>query len=210
MGRADPQPLRVPRIALTGGIASGKSTVAQLFTTLGARLIDTDLLARELVEPGMPALAEIAARFGAGVLTPDGHLDRARLRDIVFADPAARTALEAILHPRIRALVEQRSRTAGGPYQLIAIPLLVEGGTQQTFDRVLVVDCDPEDQLRRLMVRDRMDAATAARIMAAQASRAQRLSAADDVIRNDGDIAALAEKVETLHKAYLDASGYAK
>ncbi len=190
------------RIALTGGIASGKSTVAQLFVALGARLIDTDQVARDVVTPGSPILQQIVARFGE-VLAPDGTLDRGRLRQLVFADPAARADLEAIMHPAIRARVAQISATTGGPYQLIAVPLLAETGTQGNYDRVLTVDCEPHLQLHRLMARDRLGEADAQRMIAAQATREARLAIADDVIRNDGDISALAAQVQALHTQYL-------
>jgi dephospho-CoA kinase len=192
----------VPRIALTGGIASGKSTVAKLFTALGAQLIDTDQVGRELVSPPSTLLNQIATRFGPQVLTRAGTLDRARLRQIVFDDPTARRDLEALMHPAIRAEVAQLSRRLGGPYQLVAVPLLVETGTAGDYDRVLLVDTDPELQRRRLMVRDGLDAAAADRIIQAQATRAARLAAAHDVISNDGDVGALAAQVEALHRRY--------
>jgi len=191
------------RIALTGGIASGKSTVAQLFTTLGAKLIDTDLVAREVVAPGSPALAQIVARFGQKILMTDGSLDRVRLRELVFADAAARADLEAITHPLIRARVAELGAALRGPYQLIAIPLLAETGTAGDYDRVLLVDCDPQLQLQRLMARDQVGQADAQRMIHAQASREARLAIADDVIRNDGDINALATQVQALHARYL-------
>jgi dephospho-CoA kinase len=193
----------VPRIALTGGVASGKSTVARLFQALGARLIDTDQVSRDVVTAGSPALAQLVERFGPRILQDDGALDRARLRDIVFSDPAARAQLEAITHPAIRGRVAQLSAQAGGPYQIIAVPLLVETGTQRNYDRVLVVDCSPELQLQRLMVRDGLNAEQARRILEAQASRAARLAAADDVLVNESDAAALAPQVQALHLRYL-------
>jgi len=198
------------RVALTGGVASGKSTVARLFETLGAGILDTDQIARVIVAPGSPALADIAARFGADYLTADGALDRARLRELIFRDQQARHDLEAITHPRIRAEVARRGANAREPYLLIAIPLLAETGTARDYDRVLVVDCAPEAQRLRLMQRDGVDAAAADRMLAAQASREARLAIADDVIVNDGDIAHLARAVETLHRGYLDRAGYAK
>jgi dephospho-CoA kinase len=191
------------RIALTGGIASGKSTVAQLFVALGARLIDTDQVARDVVAPGSPVLQKIVDRFGPKALAPDGALDRARLRQLVFADPAARADLEAIMHPAIRAQVAQLSANAGGPYQLIAVPLLAETGTQGNYDRVLTVDCEPRLQLHRLMTRGAMGEADARRMIGAQADREARLAIADDVISNDGDITALAGQVQELHARYL-------
>jgi dephospho-CoA kinase len=193
----------VPRIALTGGIASGKSTVAQLFVALGAKLIDTDQISREIVMPPSPVLGEIVARFGRDVLTPAGTLDRARLRAIIFADPAARTELEALTHPAIRAAVANRSAQLGGPYQLIAVPLLFETETWREYDRVLVVETHPQVQLLRLMQRDYIDEAAARRMVAAQATPTQRSAIADDVITNNGDVAALAAQVEPLHLRYL-------
>ncbi|HMA12722.1 MAG TPA: dephospho-CoA kinase [Steroidobacteraceae bacterium] len=193
----------VPRIALTGGVASGKSTVARLFQALGAKLIDTDKVSRDVVAPGAPALAELVELFGTEILQQDGTLDRARLREIAFGDPAARARLEAVTHPAIRARVAQLSAQAGGPYQLIAVPLLVETGTQRDYDRVLVVDCDPGIQLQRLMLRDGLSREQAARIIAAQASRAARLAAADDVILNESGASTLAPQVEALHQRYL-------
>jgi dephospho-CoA kinase len=201
-GRRPAQPRGVPRIALTGGIASGKSTVAQLFAALGAKLIDTDQIARDIVAPPSPVLEQIAARFGPGILNADGTLDRPRLRQIIFADPAARHDLESLTHPAIRAEVIRQGTTAGGPYQLVAIPLLVETGTVGDYDRVLVVDTTPAAQLARLMLRDGVPQEVAARALAAQATREARLAAADDIIDNSGDVAALAPQVEALHRRY--------
>ena len=194
------------RVGLTGGIASGKSTVANLFVALGATLVDTDLLAREVVAPGSPLLAEIATHFGAGILQPDGTLDRGRLRDKVFSDPAERGWLEALTHPAIRALTDQRCDSATGSYVIVAIPLLAETHGADRFDRVLVVDCDPELQIARLQARDGTTRAQAAQMLAAQASREQRLAVADDVIRNDGDLASLRDQVEKLHRSYTMAA----
>jgi dephospho-CoA kinase len=190
------------RIALTGGIACGKSTVANLFAALGATIVDTDLLAREVVAPGSPLLAQVAQHFGAAVLQPDGSLDRARLRDIVFANPAERQWLEQLTHPAIRELTDRRCESAKGPYVMVAIPLLVETGGAARFDRVLVVDCAPEIQLARLQARDGSTREQAARMLAAQVTREQRLAAADDVIENNGDIAALRDQVGKLHLMY--------
>lgn len=191
------------RIGLTGGIASGKSTVSRLFAALGVPIIDSDEIAREVVAPGTAGLAAIVARFGAGVLQADGSLDRRRLREIVFADPAARRDLEAITHPAIREAMDRRSADAGGDYQILVIPLLVEGGRARgRVDRVLVVDCDEDLQVRRVMARDGSTEAQARAVLAAQASRAQRRAAADDLILNDGDLAALRDQVEALHAQY--------
>ncbi|HEU4624247.1 MAG TPA: dephospho-CoA kinase [Steroidobacteraceae bacterium] len=194
---------RAFRVGLTGGIASGKSTVARLFEALGVPVIDTDVLAREVVAPGQPVLAQIAARFGAGVLTPDGALDRAALRKLIFSDPAARADLERLTHPAIRALLEARSAAAGGEYQIHVIPLLVETGGRDRVDRVLVVDCSEELQIRRLQARDGSTLEQARAILAAQASRAARLAVADDVIENSGDLGQLRDRVAALHLDYL-------
>jgi len=190
------------RVALTGGIACGKSTVANLFAALGITIVDTDLLAREVVAPGSPLLAQVAEHFGPQVLQPDGSLDRARLRDIVFANPAERQWLEQLTHPAIRELTDRRCAKAKGPYVMVAIPLLIETGGTARFDRVLVVDCDPAIQLARLQARDGSTREQAARMLAAQVTREQRLAAADDVIQNNGDIAALRDQVEKLHLMY--------
>lgn len=202
-GRRRGGPQKVARIALTGGVASGKSTVARLFAALGAQLIDTDQVARDVVVPPSPALERIVARFGSDVLQPDGTLDRAALRRRVFSDEAARRDLEAIMHPAIAAEVTRRSAAAGGPYQLIAIPLLVETGTAGDYDRVLLVDAQTDTQHARLMLRDGMTPAAAAQMLAAQASREARRAVAHDIIDNDGDVAQLAPQVEALHRRYL-------
>ena len=194
---------RTFRVGLTGGIASGKSTAARLFEALGVPVIDTDVLAREVVAPGQPLLARIAERFGAGVLAADGSLDRRALRTLIFSDPAARADLEQLTHPAIRALLEQRSAAARGEYQIHVIPLLVETGGRDRVDRVLVVDCSEELQIRRLQARDGATLEQAREILAAQASRAARLAAADDVIENAGDLAPLHDRVAALHLSYL-------
>jgi dephospho-CoA kinase len=198
-----PQRGKVARIAITGGIASGKSTVAKLFAALGARLIDTDQVAREVVAPGSAALGAIARRFGADIIDGMGQLDRARLRRIVFDDAAARRDLEAIMHPAIRTETLRQCHEAGGPYQLVAIPLLVETNGASDYDRVLLVDVSPAIQLARLMLRDGMTHAEATRMIAAQATREARRAVAHDIIDNDGDVAALAPQVEALHRRYL-------
>jgi dephospho-CoA kinase len=190
------------RVGLTGGIASGKTTVARLFEALGVPVIDTDVLAREVVAPGQPVLGQIAARFGTSVLLPDGSLDRAALRSIVFADPAARAELEQLTHPAIRALLEERSAALGGDYQILVIPLLVETGRSIPVDRVLVVDVPEELQIRRLQARDGSTLQQAKQVLAAQVSREVRLAAADDVILNDGDVAVLRDRVAELHLQY--------
>lgn len=193
----------VYRIGLTGGIASGKSTVASLFAALGITIVDTDLLAREVVAPGSALLPRITGHFGAQVLQKDGSLDRAALRARVFANPAERQWLERLTHPAIRELTDKRCESATSDYVIVAIPLLVETAGAERFDRVLVVDCSPEIQLARLQARDGASRAEAERMLAAQASREQRLAVADDVVTNDGDLAALRAQVEKLHRRYL-------
>jgi len=194
------------RIGLTGGIASGKTTVANLFAALGVPVVDTDLLAREVVAPGSPLLAQIAARFGAAVLMQDGSLDRREMRARVFSEPAERLWLEQLTHPAIRALTDERCEAAVGPYVIVAIPLLVETGAADRFDRVLVVDCEPEVQLARLTARDGATRDQALAMLAAQVPREKRLAVADDVIHNDGDIARLRDQVEALHRQYVAAA----
>jgi len=210
----DEQTKRTPlRIGLTGGIASGKSTVANLFAELGATLIDTDVIARDVVVPGQPALDEIVKAFGESIIDADGNLDRAAMRQLVFADNNARRRLEGIVHPRIqeetiRQSIEaeelrRRSAAAGGDYQIIAIPLLVESPLKGFVDRVLVVDCEEQTQLRRLLVRDGESEQQARRMLAAQTSRVERLAIADDVINNDGSLADTRAQVGALHEIYL-------
>lgn len=194
------------RVGLTGGIASGKSTAAKFFGALGVPILDSDQIARDVVEPGQPPLERLVARFGATILTPDGHLDRPALRDIVFADPKARADLEALTHPAIGAAMEARSAEAGGPYQVLVIPLLVEKSLKSHVDRVLVVDCDEQLQIRRLRSRDGSTAEQAQAILNAQASRAARLKVADDVITNDADMSAVQNQVAALHARYLELS----
>jgi dephospho-CoA kinase len=191
-------------VGLTGGIASGKSTAAKFFGALGVPIIDTDQLARDVVEPGQPPLERLVERFGPGILTEDGHLDRPALRNIVFSDPKARADLEALTHPAIGAAVEARSTELGGIYQILVLPLLVEKNLGSQLNRVLVVDCDEELQIRRLRTRDGSTLEQARAILNAQASRASRLKAAHDVIKNEGDMSAVREQVEQLHARYLE------
>ena len=165
-------------------------------------MIDTDVIAREVVEPGQPALQEIAEAFGDGVLTESGALDRAALRELVFAVDDARTLLEGILHPVIREETVRQANDAGGNYQVIVVPLLTESPLKLFVDRVLVVDCDTETQIDRLISRDGGSREAAERILAAQATRDERLAIADDVIDNDGSQETLLERVRTLHEKY--------
>lgn len=192
------------RVGLTGGIASGKSTVARLFARHGVPVIDLDQVAREVVAPGEPGLQATVELFGAGVLDAGGGLDRARLRAKVFLDPQARKRLEALLHPLILAAGVRHAGAAAGPYQVIVAPLLVEFGLTGWVDRVLVVDCPEEVQLERLLARDVGDETLARAILATQASRKQRLAAADDVIVNDGPEDRLAEAVRRLDALYRE------
>lgn len=190
------------RIGLTGGIASGKSIVADMFAELGVPVIDTDVIAREVVAPGEPALDEIRVRFGENMIDAAGNLDRSAMRKVIFADDAARIDLEAILHPRIGAETRKQADAAGGDYQLIVVPLLVGSPLAQFVDRVLVVDCQKETQIRRLLERDTETVEQARRILAAQASRDDRLALADDVINNDHSLEHVHNQVVDLHREY--------
>jgi dephospho-CoA kinase len=201
---------RAFRVGLTGGIASGKSTATKFFADLGVPIIDTDQVARDVVEPGQPPLERLVERFGDSILTPDGHLDRPALRNIVFSDPKARADLEALTHPAIGAAVEARSAIAGGPYQILVLPLLVEKSLGSQLDRVLVVDCDEELQIKRLEARDGSTLAQAQAILNAQVSRGARLKAAHDIIKNDGDISAVRGQVAELHARYLELARQAR
>jgi len=194
---------KVMRVGLTGGIASGKSLVADCFADLGIPVIDTDQIARDVVQPGEPALKEIQTEFGDAVLNADGSLNRQAMRQRVFDDSAQRERLEAILHPRIRSETLARAESAGGPYQVLVVPLLVESGFDQFTDRILVVDCPTEIQESRLLARDGEDPARVARILASQLPREQRLQSADDVIDNSGSIDATRQQVHVLHERYL-------
>jgi len=193
----------VYRVGLTGGIACGKSTVASFFAALRVPVIDTDLLAREVVAPGTPGLEAVVAVFGPDVLQLDGTLDRRRLRDLAFATTGRRQQLEAILHPRIRERMETLCTSSGGPYQILVIPLLIESGLDTRVDRVLTVDCSESVQRARLTVRDGESAAGVDRLLAAQLDRATRLSRADDVLVNGGTRDELQRQVQKLHATYL-------
>ncbi len=191
------------RVGLTGGIASGKSTVADMFAELGVPVIDTDVIAREVVAAGEPALNDIRHEFGDKVFDDAGDLRRGALRRIVFADDDARERLETILHPRIQAVAYEQAAGAGGRYQLIVVPLLSKSPMRDFVDRILVVDCEEDTQIRRLMARDAESEGQARRMLAAQASRDERLKIADDVIRNDAELSATLEQVQALHHRYL-------
>lgn len=191
-------------IALTGGIATGKSAVTQRFARHGVPVFDADVVAHDLVVRGQPALAEIADAFGRAMLSSGGELDRARLREIVFADAAARRKLEAILHPRIRAELIARARSCRHPYCVLAIPLFAECRADYAWvDRVLCTDAPRTVQIARVTQRSGIDAATAQGMLDAQVTRAQRLALADDVIDNTGPLAALDAVVARLHQRYL-------
>ena len=196
------------RIGLTGGIASGKSTVADMFAELGVAIVDTDVIAREIVQAGEPALDEIRERFGDTVIDDTGNLDRAVLRKLVFSDNDARVDLEKILHPRIGLETRRQASLASGPYQIIVVPLLVSSALLEFVDRVLVVDCDEETQIQRLLTRDAETAEQARRILAAQASREARLTIADDVISNDQDLQKTLQQVVLLDRKYRKLAGH--
>lgn len=191
------------RVGLTGGIASGKTTIANMFGELGAILIDTDLIARNVVASGTEGLQAIVKAFGDDVLAPDGTLDRRALRSIVFSDETRRRELESITHPRIRAETTIQMHTFGGPYQIIVVPLLVESPLRNSVNRVLVVDCSREVQLARLLQRDAESYEQAERMIASQATREERLALADDVIDNNGDLDSVRRQVRRLHRKYL-------
>jgi dephospho-CoA kinase len=194
-------------VGLTGGIASGKSVVATMFVRLGAELIDTDLIAREVVDPGRPALDAIRAAFGPSVLTTSGSLDRAALRRLIFADPAKRKILDGLLHPLIRARTLERLALVTRPYAIVAVPLLVETDFGSLVDRIAVVDCPDAMQLERLMRRDGVPRIEAAAAIAAQTDRATRLRAAHDVIDNSGDLEVTRRQVAQLHQRYVELAG---
>jgi dephospho-CoA kinase len=191
-------------VGLTGGIGSGKSTVADNFAAQGVPVIDTDAIARDLTAPGGAALDAVRAAFGEAVVQADGTLDRAALRRRVFSDNTSRHRLEAILHPLIRQRVEQALATLTAPYALIVVPLLVEtGGYRDVLDRVLVVDCPEDMQIERVIARSGLTRDEVTAILAAQASRAERLAAADDVIVNSASPEVLRTQVAALHRRYL-------
>ena len=191
-------------IGLTGGIGSGKSAVTRLFRELDVPVLDADEVAREVVAPGEPALQRIRERFGPAILQSDGSLDRQQLRALIFDDPDARLALESLLHPAIRRRMRSRLAELQAAYAICAIPLLVETGQANDFDRVLVIDCPEEVQIQRVTARDQVDREQVRAILAAQADRATRLAVADDVIDNAGPVEALPPQVERLHQRYLE------
>jgi dephospho-CoA kinase len=197
------------RIGLTGGIGSGKSEASREFARLGVPVIDTDVIARELVRPGQPALAEIVARFGAEMLDENGNLDRIRLRKTVFSEPGLRKQLEAILHPRIRDRAVALTKQAEGPYCILVIPLLLETSGDYPLDRILVIDSPTELQVERIaardgLSRDGLSEGEIKTVIEMQASRAQRLAIADDIIVNDSSPEYLRSEIERLHRLYSE------
>jgi dephospho-CoA kinase len=191
-------------VGLTGGIGSGKSVVAARFAELGASIVDTDRIAHGMTVAGGPAMPALLAEFGPEFADASGAMDRARMRALVFSDATAKSRLEAILHPLIRAAAEAAGAAATGPYVIYDVPLLVESGTWRSrVQRVLVVDCPEAVQVARVMARNKMPASQVQAIMAAQAPRSTRLAAADDIINNEGDLAALEPQIARLHDLYL-------
>lgn len=190
-------------VALTGGIGSGKSTVANAFADLGINIIDADIIARQVVEPGTPALKAIAEHFGSEVIATDGSLQRRILRERIFSDPDEKKWLNALLHPLIQQETQRQFQQATSPYLLWVVPLLVENALYKKADRVLVVDVTPETQLRRTMQRDDVTREHVEKILAAQATREARLAVADDVIDNNGAPDAIVSDVARLHALYL-------
>lgn len=190
-------------IALTGGIASGKTAVSDRFAELGVPIVDTDLIAREVVAPGQPLLGRIADRFGSDILLSDGSLDRRTLREKIFEDPAERQALESLMHPAILQLAQQRIMALSAPYCVVVIPLLAENRRHDWITRVLLVDTPEALQKERVMQRDQVTATQAQAALDAQASRADRLAIADDVIVNDSTLEALLEATDRQHQEYL-------
>jgi dephospho-CoA kinase len=202
---SSPSERRAFTVGLTGGIGSGKSAAADCFAALGAAIVDSDLIARSLTAAGGAAVAEIHDAFGAEFINPEGALDRARMRALVFSDPTARVRLEAILHPRIRELTEAAAAETTGhaPYVILVVPLLVESGTWRSrVDRLLVIDCSTAAQEVRVRSRSGLDAGMTRSIIAQQATRAERLDAADDVLVNEGRLIDLARRAERLHRLY--------
>ena len=194
-------------IGLTGGIGCGKTAVTERFAELGVPVIDADRVAREVVEPGQPALEKVRLRFGDELLRSDGSLKRDRLRELIFSDEQARLDLEAILHPLIRRRMRDRLKILKADYAILAIPLLLETGQGETVNRILVVDCPEEEQIQRVCSRDGISRERVRKILSAQSSRTERLAAADDVIDNSGTLTELTPQIQALHQSYLALSG---
>lgn len=191
-------------VVVTGGIASGKTAVSDHFARLGAAIVDTDVIARQVVEPGQPALNRIIREFGTDFLDDQGGLDRRKMREAIFSDPSRRSLLESILHPLIAEEVLRKIRRLDAPYCILVIPLYAESSAYTWIDRILVVDVSQEVQLQRVMERDRINREQAQAILNAQTSRKDRLALADDVLDNSGTLTELQTKVETLHEKYLN------
>lgn len=198
-------------VGLTGGIGSGKSAAADMFAALGAAVVDADQIAHELTAPDGAAMAAIRSAFGASVIAADGALDRLAMRRLVFSDGAVKSRLEGILHPLIRRESQRRCQAglaSGAPYVVLVVPLLVESGTYRSrVARILVIDCAEETQVQRVMARNRMNREEVARIMATQATRAQRMKAADDSVNNDTNLDSLRSQIEVLHRKYVSLAG---
>jgi dephospho-CoA kinase len=190
-------------VGLTGGIGSGKSTVANFFSALGINVFDADLIAREIVAPGTLALDKIITRFGSQIINDTGYLNRSKLRNIIFSDPAAKLWLENLLHPLVRTRMRELVQQATSPYCLLMIPLLLEGKPNDLVQRILVVDAPEELQVNRTQLRDKASVQQINQIMQTQVSRSQRLAKADEVIVNDGDLSQLESQVANLHVKYL-------
>jgi dephospho-CoA kinase len=195
-------------VGLTGGIGSGKSTVAELFSKLDIPVIDADQASRAVVQPGQPALETIVSRFGSDMLNPDGSLNRGRLRELIFSDDDARKELEALLHPLIRTWMQEQLQGLDTPYAILSIPLLIESGRMDTVDRVLVVDLPEQQQIERVCRRDDISEQQAHAILETQVSRQRRLAAADDIIDNSAGPNALEDQVQALHLMYLALSSH--
>lgn len=192
------------KIGLTGGIASGKSTVGQLFSKIDIPVIDADIIARELVQPDMPALTEITSTFGQKILQKNGQLDRSHLRQLIFSDQHSKQQLENILHPKIRLELEQRIQSiTSSPYCILSIPLLIESKMFDLVDRILVINTNEAEQIKRLCLRDQISQVDVSAIIASQSSMETRMAYADDIINNDGEPERLIDLVQTLHKKYL-------
>lgn len=190
-------------VGLTGGIGSGKSAAAKIFRTCGVEVIDADALAREVVEPGQPALSDIGTHFGSGLLTAQGHLDRAALRKIVFSNPKHKSWLENLLHPLIAELLQRRLSATKSPYAILESPLLLETEQHKLVDRVIVIDVNEEIQIDRSVRRDGSDEEVIKSIIASQINRAERIQYADDLVSNEESLEQLREKIEALHSKYL-------
>jgi len=191
-------------VGLTGGIGSGKTTVAELFAANGAGVVDTDKISHLLTSPNQPGLAQIARNFGPEFFAPDGTFDRIKMRKLVFSDPMARENLQAILHPLIREETARQIQNAIAPYVIVVVPLLIESGSYtQTMNRILVVDCEPETQIRRVTERSGLTREEVLSIMSTQVPRERRLSEANDIIHNEGSVETLLAQVKSLHSQYL-------